>query len=202
MTRRFMTLASAISLLLCVATTFLWTKTWNDDFGSSKDYITLKDEGGGSWSITGWLLMSFGGRIGAGRFTGLGDRGWTDSADEARSGFGQIMAYGPVGQWHERIYNEKPLTDHLGFILSRGTLRLSHEKVTVWHTYVTLPHWALIAAFLVLPLLWINRFRINRRNSKRVLAGHCRRCNYDVRASEDRCPECGTPIVQKTQVAQ
>jgi hypothetical protein len=58
---------------------------------------------------------------------------------------------------------------------------------------VILPHWACMGLLLITPALW---FASNRRRQRRIAAGLCARCGYDLRATPDRCPECGTAITQ------
>jgi hypothetical protein len=41
-----------------------------------------------------------------------------------------------------------------------------------------------------------------RRRDRAVVSGLCARCGYDLRASSDRCPECGTPIPVANEWAQ
>src|SRR5438874_1488442 len=48
---------------------------------------------------------------------------------------------------------------------------------------------ALMIASSILPASWIV-FRLRRR--RRFERGLCQSCGYDLRASPDRCPECGT----------
>jgi hypothetical protein len=44
------------------------------------------------------------------------------------------------------------------------------------------------AAFGTLPGLWLVVALVPRR---KVMRGHCAACSYDLRATPDRCPECG-----------
>lgn len=47
----------------------------------------------------------------------------------------------------------------------------------------------------LLPALWIVLYRRGRlRRARAAAAGLCSRCGYDLRASAERCPECGTMI--------
>ncbi|HSI35351.1 MAG TPA: hypothetical protein VK986_17355 [Tepidisphaeraceae bacterium] len=53
---------------------------------------------------------------------------------------------------------------------------------------VVAPHWLLAAVFAILPAGRAIAWR-RRRNSR--APGHCRHCGYDLRATPERCPECG-----------
>jgi hypothetical protein len=65
----------------------------------------------------------------------------------------------------------------------------SAGRVAEW--FVTVPHWFVAGVAGVLPAWHARRAMLRRRSRIRHAAGLCRSCGYDLRASNDRCPECG-----------
>ena len=58
--------------------------------------------------------------------------------------------------------------------------------------FLAAPFYAPGILFSALPVLWIYR----RRRARGFPAGHCPTCGYDLRASPERCPECGTAMTK------
>jgi hypothetical protein len=58
---------------------------------------------------------------------------------------------------------------------------------------VGLPMWMLLIPLGVLPACWCARWPGHARR-RRIARKLCVKCGYDVRASRDKCPECGEPI--------
>lgn len=53
---------------------------------------------------------------------------------------------------------------------------------------LVVPYYALTIALLAPPLIWLVR---HRRRAKATAGQRCPACGYDLRATPDRCPECG-----------
>jgi hypothetical protein len=62
-------------------------------------------------------------------------------------------------------------------------------EVSINHADLRVPHWFVASLSLPLPLIAIRRWRKRRRVARE---GLCKVYGYDLRASVERCPECGT----------
>jgi hypothetical protein len=69
----------------------------------------------------------------------------------------------------------------------------SYTDGDVSASWLTLPCWLLAMAAGVLP---VRRGIIWWRARRRRLSGRCVKCGYDLRATPERCPECGAVVPQ------
>jgi hypothetical protein len=80
------------------------------------------------------------------------------------------------------------------YSLKIQTRNLGPEQLSEWSLGLRL--WPIALAAVAIPALWVAR-RITR--AHRIQIGHCTSCGYDLRATPDRCPECGaTPENSRT----
>ena len=69
---------------------------------------------------------------------------------------------------------------------------MTHRSETKAETYGVLLPWWLLLAIAGGPCLWW--FDKAQRRAWRLTQALCLQCGYDLRASPERCPECGSPV--------
>jgi hypothetical protein len=173
MRRRLFTLLSALSLALCVVTAVLWVRSYSylEGFFWAPDLPHEFEIGSRRGTIYFGYDVDIGYDVSIGR------------SSRRRTGFASVDIRGDAHLWVPSEWNV------LGFGLHKdnfahwvGPIRKSGHALYV-------PSWFVLGATLVLPSLRAVRMLRARRRPKQ---GLCPSCGYDLRATPDRCPECGT----------
>jgi hypothetical protein len=67
-----------------------------------------------------------------------------------------------------------------------------HPKLNA--TYLSAPVWLFLVLLALPPLFWLRGWARTRQSFRDPAALPCTRCGYDLRATPERCPECGLEV--------
>jgi hypothetical protein len=191
--RRLLNLLTILSLLLCVAVLALWVRS----------HFVYEQVGRSTPGRGADVVRSAAGRLHFARHSywdrtfGVGGRwerhvrvqttdGWPrneyQQPDDETLGFARYVGTGLVWPGQTLLAgNPLPPANYPGW---------RRDNYRVW----VVPHGFLAAVMAALPVRWLQRhgpYVWNLRARRRRMAGLCPRCGYDLRATPDRCPECG-----------
>jgi hypothetical protein len=172
--------ATALSLVLCVATVALWVRSYRlaDVVGwTGRDRVAVATSDRGRLTVGAvtvpatWVAAL------------AAHRGWDRSTRPAGTAdVGPTLARYPGTRRHWHALGFRWFVSDGG----QGQASLGSADAALPQRVVAVPHWATALAFAAAPA-----WRFGRR-SRRPRPGVCPACGYDLRAIPERCPECGT----------
>ncbi|MDB5289302.1 MAG: hypothetical protein JWL69_543 [Phycisphaerales bacterium] len=190
---RVFTLLSALSLLLCMATAVLWARSYR---------AAMKFEFQRSGTL--WEFASEHGRL---RLDNAPQRSM-ESARASRERAALMHECVSIArQWTEvrerirrAVADEQPALEveesrlmALADANSKARAAVMPRPLcTTALVYHSIPHVAVVAPAAVLPTCWLGlAIRTSLRRRKVRINRLCTHCGYDLRATPERCPECG-----------
>jgi len=177
MKRRLLNLATLLSLLFCVATCVLWVRSYQVG-----DWLTWRPfyDDPRFHQLGEGVLWTGSGHVAVGKIAYADElRSWDQKRPDVTWAWGSIAGQVDPADLPTSV----PSKHWAGFGISgREMATHAHE----WRWLVWFPLWLPACLFAAVPAL-----RLYRRVRRRYAAGHCPRCGYDLRATPDRCPECG-----------
>jgi hypothetical protein len=201
--RLLLNAATAVSLVLCVATVALWVRgRWLEE------QVFFARPGARMWLFSnagdGYLYVGAADGWAGKREWGYSRAALGDQKQQARLRPYLFGAYVNAAQATRRPLNIMTITDtvFVEFGPDGEALNLTSGKPSTGRSppmpmrAISFPCWIPTAAFAVLPVgCWGPRLLRRALRRRRVRRDCCPTCGYDLRATPDRCPECGTCAV-------
>jgi hypothetical protein len=178
MKRRLFNLAAAVSLGMMLSTVALWVRSYwrHDSFERDFPLRTVESERG----VLSYLKM----------------REWRNGTPVP---YGLQSADTSICGWSLRATNavfRRGRSDFMGFRYSRR-IPFTSANSRLLMDYVSVPHWMPVILLSVLPADWYRRKRREGQRNAEARPDLCLHCGYDLRATPERCPECGTAVAPK-----
>lgn len=166
--RRLFAGVSVLALILCLAMVGLWVRSYwvADAFSySQSQWSVFMESGGGQFRFEHVQAMP--------ERDYVGYSGFSHSTDRAD---------GPI-RLGQRMPGSRSHFDRWGFWIVTG------ERWGDYHYSAFVPAWFVLMLLLSAPAYWLLGPRRQLKRWRKL--GRCERCGYDLRASPERCPECG-----------
>jgi hypothetical protein len=181
--RHLFALCSVVSMALCVAALGIWPASyWKSG--------AVAHRGQSGTLAVQWLRgrVDVGGDNVTRAAHALDFDSWDVTPDMVWSDSGAGQWWNRLGFAHDIAVNPAPVAATGGTAGPGGG-----ASVVSWQA--SAPLWAAVLVLIPLPLTWLNQWSTRRHRAR---SGLCPTCGYDLRASPERCPECGTPTKART----
>jgi hypothetical protein len=183
--RHLVPLVSAVSFVLCLALGVLCALSRYELVTARYNYVPAPDRARTFWCQLYSCGNTLGLWVGTQRFE---PRYFGNQPADVQTRF---IGYYPPGidvdysGPRETLFNSPP---DIGFHARHysWSSAVGHQSNRI---LLAAPYWFLIGLTAIMPIWWIAAFV---RGPRKVDSGLCTGCGYDLRASPDRCPECGT----------
>jgi hypothetical protein len=185
MVRLLVTFLSITSLLICVAASAVWVRSCFIGDGL-RWWVELPGNGG---EVLREERSAYTAR-GHFAFTHTSRHPMTDNRATAALKAQPSLAGGPrVWSWKHQPALWNAPQDSFPRWLGFGAATVSRPALN--HFALWLPLWAIVLATGAWPAYFFVKLNCAYRRRCREISGRCVTCGYDLRASGDRCPECG-----------